>query len=199
MIGEGDLGRLSKIGNREIVKGRVVCVIIGLISFIVFTALGAFVYIPLPFTPVPITLQTFFVLLAGAALGSRLGSLSQFGYVALGSLGLPIFAGALGGMACLVGPTGGYMIGFVLAAYVVGRLIGMRQNPSFVYITLAMAVGLMVIYLLGIVHLAFVLHCSIPRAVLLGMMPFITGDALKVIAAATIYSRSQRRFREIFP
>ncbi|GAH68315.1 unnamed protein product, partial [marine sediment metagenome] len=194
MIGEGDLGLLLKIGNREIVEGRVVCAIIGLISFTVFTALGAFVYIPLPFTPVPITLQTFFVLLAGAALGRRLGSLSQFGYVALGSLGLPIFAGALGGMACLIGPTGGYLIGFVLAAYVVGRLIGMRQNPSFIYITLAMAVSSMVIYLLGTVQLAFVLHCSIARAALLGVVPFISGDALKVIAAATVYSRSQRRF-----
>lgn len=198
MIGEGNFGRLLEVGNQEIVGGRVGCAIIGLASFIAFTALGAFVYIPLPFTPVPITLQTFFVLLAGAALGRKLGGLSQFGYVALGGMGLPIFAGALGGMACLIGPTGGYLIGFVLAAYVVGRLIGTGQGVSFTRIVLAMAAGSVVIYLLGTGWLAFVLRCSIKHAVLLGVVPFIPGDALKLIAAASVYSRSQRRFREIF-
>ena len=98
----------------------------------------------------------------------------------------------------MIGPTGGYLIGFVLAAYVVGRLVGPGRRASFIRIALAMAAGSTVIYLLGAIQLAFVLHCSIQKAVLLGVVPFIPGDALKLIAAASVYLRSQRRFREIF-
>ncbi|MCX5726738.1 MAG: biotin transporter BioY, partial [Candidatus Saganbacteria bacterium] len=91
------LRKVLDIGRKEIVVSPVACGVIGVFGFIILTAAGAFVRIPLPFTPVPLTLQTFFVLLAGAVLGRKLGLLSQAGYVILGMLGLPIFAGAAGG------------------------------------------------------------------------------------------------------
>jgi biotin transport system substrate-specific component len=85
------------------------------------TAMGAYIMIPLP--PVPITLQTLFVVLAGALLGGRLGALSQVVYLLLGIIGLPVFHGGKGGLGILLGPTGGYLVGFIAAAYVVGKLI----------------------------------------------------------------------------
>ncbi|MCH7819743.1 MAG: biotin transporter BioY, partial [Candidatus Marinimicrobia bacterium] len=84
-------------------------------GFALLTALGALIRIPLPFTPIPITLQTFFVLLAGAMLGSKRGTLSQMVYVFAGAAGIPIFAGMSSGLALLAGPTGGFLAGFLLA------------------------------------------------------------------------------------
>jgi len=88
--------------------------------FAVLTALGAYIIIPLPFTPVPITMQTFFVYLAAAILGSRLGTLSMVIYLCLGVAGLPVFHGGLAGFGVLGGPTGGYIFGFILGSYVIG-------------------------------------------------------------------------------
>ena len=188
-----------RIGKREVVTDRVGCALIGVGSFIAFTALGAFVRIPLPFTPVPITLQTFFVLLAGALLGKRLGTLSQLGYVLLGGLGLPIFAGATGGLILLFGPTGGYFLGFILAAYVVGRVLSIKEKANFGWVVLAMAVGSLIIYLLGAIHLALFAHLGVKKALLLGVFPFIPGDILKLLAASSLYCKLQERAGQIFP
>lgn len=192
-------GQLWRIGNREIVTNRFNCALIGIGSFIAFTALGAFVRIPLPFTPVPITLQTFFVLLAGALLGKRLGTLSQLGYVFLGGLGLPIFAGATGGLIPLFGPTGGYFLGFILAAYVVGRVLSIKEKANFGWVVLAMAIGSLIIYLLGAIHLALFAHLGVKKALLLGVVPFLPGDILKLFAAASLYCKLQDRASHIFP
>lgn len=187
-----------RIGRREVVTNRVSCALIGIGSFIAFTALGAFVRIPLPFTPVPITLQTFFVLLAGALLGKRLGTLSQLGYVFLGSLGLSIFAGATGGLITLFGPTGGYLLGFILAAYVVGRVLSIRERANFGWVVLAMAIGSLIIYLLGAIQLALFAHLGVRKALLLGVVPFLPGDTLKLFAAASLYYKLQERASQIF-
>lgn len=192
-------GSFWRIGNREVVTNRVGCALIGIGSFIAFTALGAFVRIPLPFTPVPITLQTFFVLLAGALLGKRLGTLSQLGYVFLGSLGLPIFAGATGGLIPLFGPTGGYLLGFILAAYIIGKVLSAKEKANFGWVVLAMAIGSLVIYLLGAIHLALFAHLGVKKAFLLGVVPFIPGDTLKLFAAASLYHKLQERAGKIFP
>ncbi len=190
---------LVKLWNREFILNRKACVVIGVVSFIALTVAGAYIRIPLPFTPVPITLQTFFVLLTGALLGKKLGSLSQAGYLLIGIFGLPVFTGGLYGFARLIGPTGGYLMGFVLAAFVIGRLLGKDNDASFVKIVGAMLIGLVILFTTGTIQLAVVMHISLGKAAALGVLPFILGDIVKLLAAATIYQRVQRQARTLFP
>ena len=103
------------------------------------TAVGAFISIPIP--PVPITLQTLFTYLAGALLGGRLGALSQFVYLLLGVMGLPVFALGKAGFGVLFGPTGGYIIGFIGSAYVIGTMIETKNNPGILWILLSLIAG----------------------------------------------------------
>ena len=95
--------------------------------FASLTAVGASIHVPLPFTAIPITLQTLFIYVAGALLGSRLGALSQSLYVLMGIMGLPVFAGWRSGFEVLMGPTGGYILGFIPGAYVIGKLVELSQ------------------------------------------------------------------------
>ena len=148
------------------------------------TAAGAYLIIPFPL--VPITLQTLFLNLAAALLGGRLGALSQVIYVLLGIIGLPVFAGGKAGIGVLIGPTGGYLIGFVVAAYVIGKLIEMKARPGFVWMACSMVVGLIVIYLLGVIQLSLVAKLTVRKAVSVGVLPFLIGDALKIIAATLL-------------
>jgi len=190
---------LIKVWDREFVLNRITCAVIGVVSLIALTVAGAYMRIPLPFSPVPITLQTFFVLLAGALLGKKLGSLSQAGYLFIGIFGLPVFTGGLYGFARLFGPTGGYLIGFVLASYVIGKLLGSDDDAPFVKIVAAMLVGLAILFTTGTVQLAFVMHISLEKAVALGVLPFIPGDIIKLLAAATISQRVQKQARSLYP
>ncbi len=148
-----------------------------------FVAALAQVSIPLPFTPVPITGQTFGVLLVGAALGSRRGTLSLALYLAEGLIGLPFFAGGASGLTYAFGATGGYLLGFVVAAFLTGLLSerGLDRRvqtaiPDFI-------IGNLIIYLFGVAWLAVVLG-SLQQAILAGMLPFLVGDAIKIVAAA---------------
>ncbi|HEX5726724.1 MAG TPA: biotin transporter BioY, partial [Longimicrobiaceae bacterium] len=111
---------LSRWTTAEVVPSRTARRVIGVVAFAAATAFGAKVAIPLPGTPVPFTLQPLFVLLAGAVLGARLGAASQALYLAAGVAGLPVFA-AGGGAAYLLGPTGGYLLAYPLAAWLAGR------------------------------------------------------------------------------
>jgi biotin transport system substrate-specific component len=190
---------LVKLWNREFILNRAAYAVVGVISFIALTAAGAYIRIPLPFTPVPITLQTFFVILAGALLGKKLGSLSQAGYLLIGIFGLPVFTGGLYGFARLFGPTGGYLIGFVLASYMIGKLLSNDDDAPFVKIVGAMLVGLAVLFVTGTIQLAFVMHISLDKAVALGVLPFVPGDVIKLMAAATIYQRIQKPARTLYP
>jgi biotin transport system substrate-specific component len=116
-----------------------------------FVALLAQVAIPLPFTPVPITGQTLGVLLVGAALGSRLGFMALLAYLLEGAMGLPVFAGGTGGLAKILGPTGGFLLAFPLAAGLVGLLVErLGLDRSFLGTLLAMLLGNALIYLLGL-------------------------------------------------
>ena len=171
--------------TREVPLPRTLHNFIGVATFTTLTALGAFVWIPLPFTPVPITLQTFFVLLGGAVLGRKLGALSQLFYLGLGGVGLPIFAGVSGGVSRLVGPTGGYLIGFVLAAYLVGRMAEEKKGALW-SLMLIMGVGEGVILFLGTLWLACLLRIGIGQSLYLGLIPFLPGDVVKLIGAASI-------------
>ncbi|MCL7412350.1 MAG: biotin transporter BioY [ANME-2 cluster archaeon] len=156
--------------------------------FAALTAIGAFIKIPIPLSPVPITLQVFFVLLAGLVLGARWGGTSMVVYVMLGIIGLPVFSGGSSGLGVLLGPTGGYLIGFVAGAFVTGLIYtGAGQK---VHVTIgAMIAGLAVIYLLGVIQLSIVAHISIPQAVAVGMAPFLLGDAIKILAALIVADR----------
>jgi len=155
------------------------------VSFAVLTALAAQVKFYIPFTPVPFTLQVFPVLLAGAFLGKYYGSASQLMYLSMGLAGLPVFANMRGGYAVLLGPTGGYIIGFVFAAFVVGHLIHSKRNArSTPKMILAMAAGIGVIYIFGAGYLAILFGLSVREAFVMGVLPFIGVDLLKLAAAS---------------
>jgi biotin transport system substrate-specific component len=113
-------------------------------------------------------------------------------------LGLPILSGARGGVFNLLGPTGGYLLGFMVAAWVVGRLITLKSKTSFLWIVTSMTLGSIIILTLGALWLGIILHVGITKAILLGVLPFIPGDIVKLLAAATIYQGIQKRAREIF-
>ncbi len=147
-------------------------------SFTVLTGLGAQVVIPLPFTPVPITLQTFFVLLSGSRLGARRGCLSQLLYVLLGLIGVPWFSNATGGLEKVFAASFGYLIGFVLAGLIVGYLTERHSGGKPV---LALLAGLIVIYGVGILGLILSLQLSLSMALDLGLYPFLVGDLMKII------------------
>ena len=161
------------------------------VLFALFTALMAQLVIPLPFTPVPITGQTFAVLLTGALLGSRLGAVSMVLYVTLGAVGLPFYAGGAHGMQVVFGATGGYLLGFIVADFVVGRLAELRWDRSLQRSLPAMAAGQAVIYALGLIGLGLALHWP-ANLLQLGLTPFLIGDAIKLVAAALLLPAAWR-------
>jgi len=184
--------------DKDLITGKRANAVIGVLFFILATALGAYVRIPVPASPVPITLQTFFVLLAGAVLGRRLGIMSQIGYILLGAIGLPVFQGAGFGASCLLGPTGGYIIGFVFAAYAVG-CITRSGKPGMVRLIAAFSSGSMIIYAFGAAWLVYLYKLQPANAVSIGVLPFIAGDVTKILLAAVVYSKISQRANTIFP
>ena len=159
------------------------------VSMACVTGLSAQVRIPLPFTPVPITMQTFFVLIAGVLLGRRWGGLSQIIYVGIGVLGIPWFAGS-----SIFGPTGGYLIGFILAAfflgYVIDKYVHLRDFASILFLMLFASFFL--IYIPGLIQLGFYFYMikgSFPGLIpILSMVlfPFIPGALIKIVFAAAV-------------
>ena len=163
--------------------------------FVIFTILGAFVRIPLPFTPVPLTLQTMFVLLSGAYLGGGWGSIAQLIYLCLGILGLPVFSGAGSGLLYLSGPTAGYIWGFVLAAFFVGRCLRHKQNSLF-FIFAVFCLGDLLLLLCGLVWLKIIFVYPLQKLLFIGFLPFLAGDLLKAWAASLIYFKlAPNRFK----
>jgi biotin transport system substrate-specific component len=174
---------------------------VGVLLFALLTALGAYVEVPLPGTPVPVTLQTLVVSLAGALLGARLGAMSQAAYVLAGALGAPVFAGGVAGVAHLFGPTGGYLLAFPLAAATTGWLAGRAADdgslPGLVRLFAAILLGTLVIFAGGAAQLTL-LTGDAARAIRLGVLPFLAGDVLKVVAATLLTRRLGARARELF-
>ncbi len=155
--------------------------------FAALTAVGAFISIPIG--PVPITLQTLFTLLAAMTLGSVMGMSSQIIYVMLGVIGLPVFAGFKAGIGILFGPTGGFLFGFIISAYVIGRITEAKKEKNFFYYFLAGLSGMVIIYTTGITQLSLVTGIGVKKALMVGMFPFLPGDILKIIAASFIASK----------
>ncbi len=156
------------------------------VGFALLTAACAQIRIPLGFTPVPITGQTFAVLLTGAVLGSRAGAASQFLYVALGAVGLPFYAGGTGGWETATGATAGYLVGFIVAAYAVGYLAENRQDRRFATSIGAFLTGNLIIYVLGVAWLMSQFSWDLATGVEKGMAPFIIGDTIKILLAAGV-------------
>ncbi len=164
--------------------------------FAAVTSVLAYVYIPIPVSPVPVTGQTMGMMLAGAMLGPKAGFLSQVIYILLGAVGLPVFAGGMGGIGVLLGPRGGYLWAAPLAAAIVGVMARWAQNQSgyrYWFLLLGGLVfgGMIVIYAFGVLQLALVTQIPMQAAVLEGMVPFIIGDVAKVAASAFIVRSTQ--------
>lgn len=150
----------------------------------IFLAMTARISVPLPFTPVPITGQTLGVLLIGALYGPRRGPLAVLAYIAEGLGGAPVFAGGRAGLGVLLGPTGGYLVGFVFAAALAGALGG-SHRPAWLRLA-AMLGASALIYVPGVLWLAVVSGGGLGAAVAGGMLPFLPGDVLKAIIAAGV-------------
>jgi biotin transport system substrate-specific component len=153
-------------------------------------ALSAKVNLPLPY--VPMTLQTLVVLMIGAAYGWRLGSATMIAYLAEGALGVPVFAGPVGGITPLVGPTAGYLFGFVAAAFVTGWLAERGWDRNVALLFAAMAVGHLVILAAGFGWLAFGLGLGAAKAWQVGIVPFIAASLVKNALGATLMPAVRR-------
>jgi biotin transport system substrate-specific component len=150
-------------------------------------SLSALIVIRLPFTPVPISGQTFGVLLVSGALGFRRGLLSIGLYVLIGAIGLPVFAEGKSGTSIILGATGGYIVAFLFAGSLVGRLAELGWDRKIVGALGAMAIGNVVIYLIGVPWLMVVAKYDLATGIANGLTPFLLGDAIKLILAAAAF------------
>ncbi len=215
------------IAEKELINNIVARRVIGIVGFLLLIASGAYLYLPLPNTPVPLTLQTFFVLLCAVFLTKKDALLTQCMYLGLGALGLPFFSAGGGGIAKLFGPTGGYIVGFIFASFIVSFMMesyfyprtrspqaypGVNEKTrlqafgagfynierKYSYTAGVMSLGMLTILFFGSLWLFFFMKVSFTKVLLLGAVPFVAGDILKVILAATIYCRVSERTRNIF-
>ncbi|MDR1444498.1 MAG: biotin transporter BioY [Treponema sp.] len=152
--------------------------------FAALIAAGTFISVPLPFSPVPVVMQNLFSLLAGLVLGPALGAAAVGLYLAAGIIGAPVFAGASGGIARLLGPTGGFLLGYLFSALTAGLIAGPPQRGfPCRHLIPAIIAGLLVVYVPGLIRLYFALG-SWGKALTAGFIPFILGDAVKGCIAA---------------
>jgi len=145
-------------------------------------AASAWIAVPLPFSPVPVTAQTFAVLLVGSVLGARRGAAAAIAYLGEGALGLPVFAGGSGGMHALAGPTGGYLAGFVAGAWLCGLLAERGWDRRVLTTVVSMVLGNVAILAPGLLWLSRFVGTE--RVLALGLYPFLPGDVVKIASAA---------------
>ena len=150
------------------------------------TALCAQISLPVPGSPVPITGQTFAVLLSGAALGAHRGAAAMSLYLVLGLVGLPVYADGTHGVQVVWRATGGYLVGFILAGYVVGKLAEKRLDRTPLKALPLFMVGSLIIFGLGVPWLAVAANLTVPQAVSAGFTPFILGGVVKALLAAAL-------------
>ncbi|GKX27770.1 biotin transporter BioY [Vallitalea longa] len=159
--------------------------------FAAITGILSIFQIPLP-TPVPFTLQVLAVTVSGVILGSKIGALSQLTYVLLGLVGIPIFAGGSAGVGVLVGPTGGFLIGFIISSFVIGKItektLPLIHNGSSRYITIlfAMIFGLIIIHCCGVIQFSVQQNVSLGQAFGVASAPFIIFDLIKVVFGSIV-------------
>ena len=141
--------------------------------------------IPLPFSPVPISLTNFAIFLAIFVLGMKSGTISFIIYLLLGAIGVPVFSSFRGGLQVLAGPTGGYLIGFIFLALIMGFALD-HFNRKLVPTIIGMIIGMAVCYAFGTVWLAKLLSLSFKEGLMMGVIPYLAGDAAKIIIAAVV-------------
>jgi biotin transport system substrate-specific component len=164
-----------------------------IVVFAALTALGA--QVEIPHQPVPYTLQTFFVLLGAAFLGSRNGSFSQLLYLGIGMAGAPVFSGGSFGFARMIGPSGGYLLSFPIASLLVGYLVHLRRG--YLWTLVGMFLGLVMVFACGATFLdLFYLH-NVKVSLVNGFLIFSWWDMLKLSAAAAIYNEFSKRYRKL--
>ena len=159
-----------------------------------FVGIAAQIAIPLPFTPVPLTLQTFAVLLAGAALGSLRGVAAMGLYALMGVVGVPWFAEGSSGFSTA---SFGYILGFILAAFIVGRLAERGASTTPIHSAALMVIGNLAIYAVGVTWLKFAIDSSWATALSLGVVPFLIGDAIKIALAAGLLPLSWKGLEKL--
>lgn len=155
-----------------------------ILSFSFLIAVSSRIVIPLPFTPVPITMQTFAVLLSGIVLGSKKGVISVLLFIISGIAGLPVFASGNSGILYLLGPTGGYIFGFIIASFITGFFAEKGWDKSFHEAFLFMLTGNLFIYIPGLIWLGR--FTGYRNVLQLGFFPFIIGDIIKILTATII-------------
>ena len=148
--------------------------------FAALTGVCSIVSIPLPFSPVPVNLALLSVYLAGGLLGPKNGAISQFVYILLGAAGLPVFHNLTGGLSILAGPTGGFLAGYIAAAFLVGFFYFKKMDKGLI---IGLVGGLSACYALGVLWFMLISGAGLKSALLLCIIPFLPGDALKIIAA----------------
>lgn len=163
-----------------------------------FTALiiiGGYISIPIPIGPVPIVLADFFVMLTGLFLGAKYGLASIALYLVLGTFGLPVFAGGSAGLAVMFGPTGGFLIGYLLTAASAGAILG-KRSVSAVRIFIALTAANVLLYAVGVPWLKIRMGLNWPAALAGGLTPFIPGIIIKIAAAVAVTRLFLPRFRQ---
>lgn len=148
------------------------------------------IYIPLPFSPVPFTMQTLAIIYLGGILGSRKAALCLSGYLLEGLIGLPVFAEASSGILPLVGPTGGYLLAYIPQAYIIGRFIETRPQTRFIKMATLFVCTCLLQLCVGAIWLSA--YVGISNAIFMGIIPFLLGDMLKCLIAALYFSKRLR-------
>lgn len=158
------------------------------------TALLSQISIPIPFTTVPLTMQVFAVAISGVLLGSRKGFISQLIYLLMGSIGLPVFANMGGGLSIVLGPTGGFILGFPIMSLIIGYFS--KQNKV-IYVLIGMIIGLIIDYLIGTILFTFITKSTFMQGLIMCVAPFILFDFIKIGLATTIGTTLSKRLKNI--
>lgn len=185
------MSSFANVLTREIEIDKGALRLAGILIMTLLLALGAYVRLPLPFSPVPVTLQTFFVIFGSMVLG-RYAVSACLAYMLMGAAGLPVFQGYNSGLLYLMGPTGGYLAGFILASYAAGRLSESGAN-----VILSILVAKALIYIPGVLWLSFILKSSLTQAVILGFIPFLPGAFIKGSAAYLLYKKTGTKIQTL--
>jgi biotin transport system substrate-specific component len=167
--------------------------------FAALMAILSQIAVPLPFTPVPVTLQSLAVFLTGVILGSKRGAMAIVVYTLMGLVGLPVFAQGEAGLGVLLGPKGGYIFGFILAAFIIGRIVEKTKELSYLKTLGSMVVGLIIFYATGWVQIKFVLDLSFKEAFFIGVAPFLPFDLIKIVCGAYIGSAVRKAVVKVYP
>ncbi|MCX8093165.1 MAG: biotin transporter BioY [Candidatus Goldbacteria bacterium] len=154
-----------------------------LFSFLMFV--GSLIKVYLPYTPVPITLQTFFLFISIYYLSPKQVGMSQTLYIIAGLIGLPVFAAGITGMLSLIGPTAGYLLGFIVAG-VIMSILKEKIKTTVLNMFYLFILGTIIIYFFGIIHLCIIYKINISAAIKIGALPFIIGDLIKISIASMI-------------